>query len=168
MVKSLLGSIFRKQPIAGPGDLGAAVEHFRAGRLNEASALAHGDESAAARYFEDAVAASLRDAGFITNLAETMRRSGDLDTSEELSHRALEIDPARVPALHTLALTFTAQGRGAEALECYQKLLSLDPDFVRGRDGYLFLLQLTDRGQFMRNLERTYRAIWREWCARSM
>lgn len=168
MLKSLLASITRKRPDAGPGDFGAAVAHFfHAGRLREANELAQrilqvnpdhaeawnllgaialeqGDPSAAARYFEDAVALAPLDAGIITNLAETRRRSGDLDDAEALSRNALAIDPGQVTTLHTLALTLTAQGRGEEAFECYQRLLSIDPDFAPGRDGYLFLLQLID------------------------
>ncbi|MBI4190855.1 MAG: tetratricopeptide repeat protein [Betaproteobacteria bacterium] len=167
MLKSLLASIARKRPAAGPGDFGAAVAHFHAGRLGEADELAHrilrrdpdhaeawnllgaialarGEQSAAARHFEDAAALAPLDAGIITNLAETKRRNGDLDGAEALSRQALAIDPRRVPALHTLVLTLKAQGRGAEAFEYCQLLLSLDPDFGPGREAYLFLLQLTD------------------------
>lgn len=168
MLKSLLAAIVRRRPDAGPGDFDAAVAHFHAGRLGEANeaarrvlrgdpqnadawnllgaiALEQGDPSAAARNFEDAVALAPLDAGIITNLAETRRRSGDLDDAEALSREALGIDSRRVTALHTLALTLTAQGRGEEAFECYQRLQSLDPDFAPGRGGYLFLLQLIDK-----------------------
>ena len=167
MLKSLLASIARKRPAAGPGDFGAAVAHFHAGRLGEANELAHrilrrdpdhaeawnllgaialarGEQSAAARHFEDAAALAPLDAGIITNLAETRRRNGDLDGAEAISRQALVIDPRRVPALHTLVLTLKAQGRGAEAFEYCQLLLSLDPDFGPGREAYLFLLQLVD------------------------
>ena len=168
MLKSLLAAIVRRRPDAGPGDFEAAVAHFHAGRLGEANELAHrilrsdpdyaeawnllgaialeqGDPRAAAQNFEDAVALAPLDAGIITNLAETKRRSGDFDDAEALSRKALGIDPGRVTALHTLALALTAQGRGEEAFECYQRLQSLDQDFAPGRDGYLFLLQLIDR-----------------------
>ena len=167
MLKSWLASIVRKRRVAGPGDFDAAVVHFRAGRLGEANelacrilrgdpdraeawdllgaiALARGEQSMAVRHFEDAAALAPLDARIITNLAETNRRNGDLDGAETLSRQALAIDPKRVTALHTLALTLTAQGRGAEAFECCQLLLSLDPDFASGREAYLFLLHLTD------------------------
>lgn len=168
MLKSLLALFARKRSGAGLADFGAAVAHFHAGRLGEANELAHrilqddpdhaaawnllgaialeqGDPSAAARNFEDAVTLAPLDAGIITNLAETRRRSWDLDDAEALSRKALGIDPGSVTALHTLALTLTAQGRGEEAYECYQRLQRLDRDFAPGRDGYLFLLQLIDR-----------------------
>lgn len=167
MLKSWLGSMVRKRRVAGPGDFEAAVAHFHGGRLKEAEELTHrvlgsdpdhaqawnllgaislarGEQSAAAGHFEDAAMLAPHDAGIITNFAEITRRSGDLDGAEALSRKALAIDPTRVPALHTLALTLTAQGRGAEAFEYCQMLLSLDPDFARGREAYLFLLQLTD------------------------
>lgn len=167
MLKSWLASMVRKRRLAGPGDFDAAVVHFHAGRLGEANELSHrvlrgdpdhaqawnllgaialarGEHSAAARHFEDASALAPLDAGIITNLAEALRRSGDLDGAEAFCRKALAIDPERVTALHTLALALTAQGRGADAFECCQLLLSLDPDFAPGWEAYLFLLQLTD------------------------
>ena len=157
----------RKRRRSGAGDFGAAVARFRAGRLAEADELAHGvlqddpdhaeawnllgaialergEQGAAARYFEDAAELAPLDAGVITNLAEVRRRSGDLDGAEALCRKALAIDPGRLTALHTLVLAMTAQGRGAEAFEHSQQLVSLAPDFGPGREAYLFLLQLTD------------------------
>ena len=152
---------------AAKGDLDAAVLHFHSGRLDEgaqliqrvlegdpdnaaawnllgAISLEQGNENAAVRYFEDAADLAPSDADIVTNLAETRRRIGDLDGAETAARSALRINPGCVTALHTLTLTLTAQGRGAEAYEYGRVLVSLDPDFSSGREAYLFLLQLTD------------------------
>jgi predicted O-linked N-acetylglucosamine transferase (SPINDLY family) len=167
MLKSLLRSFLGREPRADAGDIDTAVSHFHAGRLDEAAdmaqrildvipehakawnllggvAIARGNDGAALPCFEDAAALAPGDVGIVTNLAECRRRTGDLDGAEAQARAALQLDENYVPALHTLALTLTAQGRGEEAIMHCRHFLSLDPEFAQGREAYLFALQLTD------------------------
>lgn len=167
MLKSILSSLWNRRRRPDTGDIGTAISCFHAGRLDDAGEIAQqilranpdsakawnllggiaierGDERAATSYFEDAAALAPRDAEIVTNLAECRRRRGNLDGAEALSRSALDIDPNCIAAAHTLALVLTAQGRGADAFEYCQRLVSLDPDFAPGRAAYLFLLQLTE------------------------
>ena len=167
MLRSLLHGLLGKRRYAGAADIDTAVASFHAGRLDQAGemaqeilrarpddakawnllggiAVARGDERAAVACFEDAMTLSPSDVGIVTNLAECRRRTGDLDGAEAGACAALEIDPDYVPALHTLALVLTAQGRGADACVQCRRYISLNPDFERGREAYLFALQLTD------------------------
>jgi predicted O-linked N-acetylglucosamine transferase (SPINDLY family) len=167
MLKSLLVSLWGGRREAPPGDIDRAIASFRAGRLDDASdeaqrilradpdharawnllggiAIERGDERAAAQYFENAAALAPQDAVIVTNLAECRRRTGDLDGAETLARSVLQVDSSEPAATHTLALILTAQGRGEEAFQYCQRLVSLDPDFEPGRAAYLFLLQLVE------------------------
>ena len=167
MLRSLLLSLWGRRRSGDADDIDTAVSYFHAGRLDDADVIAQrilrlnrddakawnllggiaierGDERAATLYFEDAAALAPRDAGIVTNLAESKRRTGNLDGAEALARSVLGRDPNCIAAAHTLALVLTAQGRGEDAFEYCRRLVSLDPDFAPGRAAYLFLLQLTE------------------------
>lgn len=63
--------------------------------------------------------------GFVQfGLAWTARRGGDLATAERAYRRALELWPADDRLLNNLGNTLAMQGRGAEALDTYQKAIA--------------------------------------------
>lgn len=116
MLKSLLFSLWGRRRSPDAGDIDTAVSYFHAGRLDDAGAIAQrilrvnpgdakawnllggiaierGDERATTSYFEDAAALAPAETGIVTNLAESKRRTGDLDGAEAL-------DPAQIASEH--------------------------------------------------------------------
>jgi predicted O-linked N-acetylglucosamine transferase (SPINDLY family) len=167
MLKSLLAAAFRKRRTVRSGEFATAVAAFRAGDLASAGdrarallrndpdhanawnllgaiAIEEGDEGLAASHFEQAATLAPRDPEIIGNLAETRRRTGDLDGAESWCRKALEVDAQCHAAMHTLALVLSAQGRSEEACGYFQRLLGSVPDFAKARSGYLFLLNVSE------------------------
>ncbi|MDE4176107.1 sulfotransferase [Phaeobacter sp. PT47_59] len=63
-------------------------------------------------------------------LAQAQSQLGALDDAEASIGRALELQPRFAPALNLRGLILTSLGRENDALICYEKALTLDPDNV--------------------------------------
>jgi hypothetical protein len=120
-------------------DLEAAVEHFRAGRVPEALALAgqheienaigteharRGELDAAEQHFREAIALS---PGFFrphNNLGNVLRERGRLEDAIEHYRAALRIEPSAQRVHANLGNTLHDLGLRAEAAESYRKALA--------------------------------------------
>jgi predicted O-linked N-acetylglucosamine transferase (SPINDLY family) len=61
------------------------------------------------------------------NLGNACRAAGDLEKAVDCYRRALEIDPAYLPARYNLGLVLHQIGRLDEAEECFRRLAAVDP-----------------------------------------
>jgi hypothetical protein len=123
-----------------PEDLAVAVEHFRAGRVQEALALAarheienalgteharRGELEAAERHYREAIALS---PGFFkphNNLGNVLRDRGELEAAVEQYREALRIEPSAQRVHANLGNTLHDLGLWAEAVESYRRSLAL-------------------------------------------
>jgi tetratricopeptide (TPR) repeat protein len=115
-------------------ELAAALDHHRAGRLDEA-----------ARHYESVIAAAPDHAAALHNLGVLRAQSGDPAAALDLFERALDIDPDYAHAYLNLAGAQRALGRLAEAAASYSRALSLNPALYPGH--FARALVLTQLGR---------------------
>lgn len=130
-----------------------ALQHHRAGRLQDAEALyreilarnpgcvdaLHQLGVIALQVGQDAIAVDLIGRAAVlapavpaihSNLGEAYRRSGRLNEAVASFRHALVLQPNFTDALHNLANTLAIQGRLDEALACGRRALALNPSFA--------------------------------------
>lgn len=83
----------------------------------------------------EAALASHHDAGYFLELAETYRRSGHLQRAVRVLQRGLETHPTSGEGFALLATVLEDEGRHAEALACWQRVLELEPGNEPARRG---------------------------------
>lgn len=76
-----------------------------------------GNYTKARQEFQKAVADNPQNADFVSNLAASMRKQGDMPNAEWTYKHALNIDPTHQPSYHGLAELMVEQDRHAEANE---------------------------------------------------
>jgi predicted O-linked N-acetylglucosamine transferase (SPINDLY family) len=131
--------------------LDQALDHHRAGRLNEALPLyqtilasepqnafvwnllgalrtAQANYPLAVEHLLAAVKLDASQAPYYANLGETYRRWGRDAEAINCLRRALALDPRQVDALNNLGIIYQAQGKLREAADCYEQGLRIQPD----------------------------------------
>ncbi len=101
----------------GPLDL--AVQHFRAGRLNEALSIC-----------ERLRAAEPRNVTVLHLLAATTFRLGDPAAGAAMMAEAIGLDPSNAEAHKNLGLMLRDQGRHEEAAASYRRAIALQPSYA--------------------------------------
>jgi predicted O-linked N-acetylglucosamine transferase (SPINDLY family) len=132
--------------------LTTAVQHHRAGRLEEAEQIyrqilqidpgqadalhllglvvsQRGDDVRAIEYIEQAIRSNEQQASFHSNLARAMYRQGRFADSIVACQRALQLQPDDASTLINLGAALKKQGRVAEAIAAYERARQLRPDF---------------------------------------
>ena len=98
-----------------------------------AISLFHDWEFAAARaQLERAVALNPSNVSAHTWLAMYHAMRGDPDTALDWARRAIKIDPLAAPASYSELFTLTISRRYQEAIECAERVLSLNPAYAEG------------------------------------
>ena len=115
-------------------------QYHAAWNLLGAVELGWGNNEAATRHFERAIAVQPGSAPYLSNCGEAFRRAGRIDDAVEYCRAAVEADPRDAPAHHNLALALTAMGEVEGAYVAFQSALTIRPDFMSARSGFLFLL----------------------------
>jgi tetratricopeptide (TPR) repeat protein len=128
----------------------AALEHHRAGRLNQAEQLyrqilavqpdnawalqllgmiAHqvGNSKLAIQLIERAIAIDPTPADFHNNLGEIYRVNGRLEDAEASLLKCLAINPNFPPALNNLGEVYRERGELERASDCYRKAIEIEP-----------------------------------------
>ena len=128
-----------------------ALQHHRAGRLQQAEALYRqilatapnhadalhmmgvlsaqtGKHEAAAGLIERAVQVKPNVPDYHNNLGETLRALGKFERAISAYQQALALRPTYVAARFNLGLTLQAQGRLTEAIAAYRQALALEPN----------------------------------------
>jgi protein O-GlcNAc transferase len=113
-----------------------ALEHYQAGRLDEAEGMCHlvldADPGAA-----DA----------LHLLGAVAQRRGDHEQAIELIEEAARIDPAKPEFLNTLGVANQALGRIAEAEDCFRGALSLNPNYAAAHNNLGIALREMKRSE---------------------
>lgn len=125
----------------------AAVQHHRAGRLNEA-----------AIFYRSVLDRAPDHAGTLLNLAALFTAKGEVDQALSLYERFLTFQPADCRVRMARGGLLLREGRNAEAAEEFGKVLSLLPDLLQARVGLgAALLALDQRQQAREVLETVLR-----------
>ena len=109
-------------PYYAPPRVGAAIVHSRAGSLAEAK-----------KVLEDGVVYGEDLPLIYTNLGIVNRNLGDEREAEKSFKKALEAEPAYVPARLDLARLYLAQGKQDEARAQAENVIRLDPNNAQAR-----------------------------------
>jgi len=112
-----------------PDDLEALTNSGKAWTLR-------GDFARAAEFLERALVVAPRDPPALAALGAVRLRQKDVRTAEELLASALELatsDAVRVEASANLGILFHETGRPARAIECFERVLEIDPDDERAK-----------------------------------
>ena len=83
-----------------------------------------GDFTNAARHFEAASQLNPGDPDLLCDMGYAAYLEGRLEDAESQLRRTLQIDANHRKALNNLGLVFGAQGQDAEALQCFQRIMS--------------------------------------------
>jgi tetratricopeptide (TPR) repeat protein len=148
--------------------LGNLLEHYQAGRLDDAEKLATsisqefpshnfswkilgavfkatGRNSEAVNVNQTAVALSPQDAGAHSILGVTLKELGRLDEALASYYQAIALKPDLAEAHYNLGVTLRELGRIDEALASYTQAIALKPDFADARLNLCELLEKTNR-----------------------
>jgi len=140
-----------------PEALITAIDHHRAGRLQEAESIyrqilqtdpSHvetwrllGTLAAQAGQPEGAIECVQRALQLNPGLAEThntlgniFRAQGQLAAAVECFQQAVALQPGNAVLLYNLGNALQTQGRPAEAIDCYQRALQLNPNFTEAHN----------------------------------
>ena len=136
-----------------PDAFNLALQHHRAGRLQQAEAIyrqileshpshpdalhllgviAHqvGQHDLAIRYIKQAIAQNPVDAKFHNNIGGAYRAQGKWEEAETHYRQALALKPAYAEAFNNLGITLKAQGKLEEAVVHYRQALAHMPDYA--------------------------------------
>jgi len=113
-----------------------ALEYLRAdGKRLALAGLGHlfraaGDYDQAASWYRKTIEAAPDNAGYRVYLGAVLAKQGRLIEAEEVHRSALECTEGDLSEAHlNLGLVLRARDRFAEAAECFQNALCLDPDY---------------------------------------
>ena len=105
---------------ATPEDLhAAAIQHHRAGRLDEAVKL-----------YRQAIEKGPANRQAYQGLAGALFDLGDYDTATQTLREALTLSPDNAALLDDLGSALLAKGRIEEAIQAYENALAVEPDFA--------------------------------------
>ncbi len=130
-----------------------ALDHHRAGRLDEAQDLYRsvlqaepdqadalnllgvlvyegGDAIEAIKLIRRAIAINAREAHYYTNLGNALHAAARLDEAVTVYRQGIALDPDMPKAHNNLGNVLLAQGKLPEALTSYRRALALDPDYL--------------------------------------
>jgi len=100
----------------------------------------------------------------LAEMAVLQRFIGNLDVSIELNRRAVELDPLALRGYHQLGLALIWAERLNEALDVYQHLLSLNPEYSSSNLSLSRILLLQGSlEESMAAAEREQEPFWREF-----
>lgn len=157
-----------------------AIEHHRAGRLDQAEqlyarvrqvlpnnfeavqlsgvvALQKGRPAQAAELLFRALKIDPRSAVCAMRLGVALTSSGRLAEAERYSRLAVQLDPRYAEGWSNLATCLKTQDRLHEAIDCHHRALTLKPDFAMG--WYNYGLTLSIFGRFAEALRAHERAL---------
>lgn len=127
------------------GLIAEAVEHHRAGRLDDAETA-----------YKNLLADTPDDPGIMHNLAVLAAQSGRRPEAIDLFGRAIESDPGYVSAHLNRAHALRQEGRADEAIDSYRQVTALEPDHYDAHRALGFLwLGLGRRDRALDHFART-------------
>ncbi|MFQ5672417.1 MAG: tetratricopeptide repeat protein [Nitrospinales bacterium] len=100
-----------------------ALQHHKAGRLDEAAAL-----------YRNILETSPHHAGAFHMLGLLAYQSGEAATAIEMIDKALHIEPNDSGAWYNLGNAFTAAGRWEEAVSAFRRAIDLTPNFIEAHN----------------------------------
>jgi len=113
-----------------------ALEHYQAGRLDEAERLCG-----------LVLEADPGEAEALHLLGAIVHQRGDYDRAIALIEKAARIEPSRADFLNTLGVAYLAMGHFADAEDCFRGALSLNPDFASAHNNLGIALRELKRPQ---------------------
>lgn len=158
--------------------LQAALDHHRAGRIDEAEAIyrellrqapehadalhllglvehQRGNHPAAEKWIEQAIRANRSSADFHANLGVVRHAMNHLNEAATALQEALRLNPAHADALNNLGSALKGLGRLAEAVECFRKAIKIRAEFPAARAN--LAITLAEMRHF-NEAERAFRA----------
>lgn len=150
-----------------------ALQHHRAGRLEEAEQLyrqviaadpaqadalhllgllmlSRDDDQQAVEYIERAIRSNPQQASFHSNLGQALYRQGRMAEAIVAYQRAIHLQPHDASAHINLGIALRKQGRVAEAIAAYERALQLQPNSAEAHNNL---------GNVLRTLGRVAEAI---------
>ena len=124
--------------------------------------MAENDFTAAARYFERALALDPSDLGVLTNASSLLQSLGRLNEALALQEAIVRRDPVNLTALTLLGLTQCLSGRYDESIASFRTVLSLNParGAARAQLGMALLLK-GDAPTALAEIEQEQSELWR-------
>lgn len=107
------------------------------------------------------------DPGNHANHCVALRKLGRFDEAIGAGRQAVALAPAHAAGWHALANAFASAGELKDAIEAYEKVIEIRPDFSPAHNSYCrALLQLEQSGMFSRLRLRQTRKAYRRWVER--
>ncbi|MCU0227923.1 MAG: tetratricopeptide repeat protein [Bryobacterales bacterium] len=103
-------------------------------------AMARHQGNQAMQWFHRAIEANPHHVGALINAADLFRLNGGITQSLTLARLAQQIEPDHPKAIGVEAIALSELGRMREALECYQRVLSIDPQDGGAQSNLLYNL----------------------------